>query len=139
MFQGWRFSLARREWRVRFSSGPLLLTNLLRFMEQKIYQCGFYVMIGLILGVVLSFSIFRRPMHIINPVTTDTIVVSDTQAYRQFGNSVVVPLMTDVAGLIVDKLKELFDLKYLSETDYEEKKKKIFMKYEYRKVFHLSA
>jgi DNA (cytosine-5)-methyltransferase 1 len=34
-------------------------------------------------------------------------VVSDTQAYRQFGNSVVVPLMTDVAGMIVDKLKEL--------------------------------
>jgi len=79
MFQGWRFSLARREWRVRFSSSPPLLTNLLRFMEQKIYQCGFYVMIGLILGVVISLSVFRRPMHIINPVTTDTIVVTDTQ------------------------------------------------------------
>lgn len=38
---------------------------------------------------------------------TFKIVVSDTQAYRQFGNSVVVPLMTDVAGMIVDKLKEL--------------------------------
>ena len=38
---------------------------------------------------------------------TFKIVVSDTQAYRQFGNSVVVPLMTDVAGLIVDKLREL--------------------------------
>ncbi len=38
---------------------------------------------------------------------TFKIVVSDTQAYRQFGNSVVVPLMTDVAGLIVKKLKEL--------------------------------
>lgn len=35
------------------------------------------------------------------------IVVSDTQAYRQFGNSVVVPLMTDVARLIVEKIKEL--------------------------------
>ncbi len=35
------------------------------------------------------------------------IVVSDTQAYKQFGNSVVVPLMTDVAGLIVEKLKRL--------------------------------
>ena len=35
------------------------------------------------------------------------IPVSDTQAYRQFGNSVVVPLMTNVAGLIVDKLNEL--------------------------------
>ena len=23
MYQGWRFSLARREWRVRFPSGPL--------------------------------------------------------------------------------------------------------------------
>lgn len=37
------------------------------------------------------------------------IVVSDTRAYQQFGNSVVVPLMTDVAGLIVNKIKELDD------------------------------
>ena len=35
------------------------------------------------------------------------IVVSDTQAYRQFGNSVVVPLMADVASLVVKKLDEL--------------------------------
>ena len=38
---------------------------------------------------------------------TFKIVVSDTQAYKQFGNSVVVPLMTDVAGLILEKLREL--------------------------------
>ena len=36
-----------------------------------------------------------------------TIPVSDTQAYRQFGNSVVVPLMANVAALIVDKLNDL--------------------------------
>lgn len=35
------------------------------------------------------------------------IVVSDTQAYRQFGNSVVVPLMENVAGLVVAKMKAL--------------------------------
>ena len=35
------------------------------------------------------------------------IVVSDTQAYRQFGNSVVVPLMQAVAGLVVAKLDDL--------------------------------
>lgn len=35
------------------------------------------------------------------------IPVSDTQAYRQFGNSVVVPLMSDVAKLVCDKLIEL--------------------------------
>lgn len=40
------------------------------------------------------------------------IVVSDTQAYKQFGNSVVVPLMTDVAGLIVKKIDELEGKKY---------------------------
>lgn len=38
---------------------------------------------------------------------TFKIPVSDTQAYRQFGNSVVVPLMSDIAGLIIAKLKEL--------------------------------
>lgn len=35
------------------------------------------------------------------------IPVSDTQAYRQFGNSVVVPLMQNVALLIVDNIKEM--------------------------------
>lgn len=35
------------------------------------------------------------------------IPVSDTQAYRQFGNSVVVPLMADVARLVVRQLSEL--------------------------------
>ena len=34
------------------------------------------------------------------------IPVSDTQAYRQFGNSVVVPLISEVAKLIVKKLKK---------------------------------
>ena len=35
------------------------------------------------------------------------IIVSDTQAYKQFGNAVVVPLIEDVAGLLVRKMKEL--------------------------------
>lgn len=35
------------------------------------------------------------------------IVVSDTSAYKQFGNSVVVPLMTEVARLVTLRLKEL--------------------------------
>lgn len=38
---------------------------------------------------------------------TFKIPVSDTQAYRQFGNSVVVPLMTEVAGLVVQKLEAM--------------------------------
>lgn len=40
---------------------------------------------------------------------TFKIPVSDTQAYKQFGNSVVVPLMSDVARLIISKLQELDD------------------------------
>ncbi|WP_340139249.1 DNA (cytosine-5-)-methyltransferase [Faecalibaculum rodentium] len=36
-----------------------------------------------------------------------SIPVSDTQAYRQFGNSVVVPLIGAVAALMTDKLQEL--------------------------------
>lgn len=35
------------------------------------------------------------------------IPVSDTQAYKQFGNSVVVPLMENVAKLVVEKMQEL--------------------------------
>lgn len=38
---------------------------------------------------------------------TFKIPVSDTQAYKQFGNSVVVPLITDVAGVLIKKLREL--------------------------------
>ena len=35
------------------------------------------------------------------------IPVSDGQAYKQFGNSVVVPLMANVASLVVKKIDEL--------------------------------
>lgn len=35
------------------------------------------------------------------------IVVSDTQAYKQFGNSVVVPVVEQIAGLIIDKMEEM--------------------------------
>lgn len=35
------------------------------------------------------------------------IPVSDTQAYRQFGNSVVVPLMANVAELVVEKINSM--------------------------------
>ena len=38
---------------------------------------------------------------------TFKIPVSDTQAYKQFGNSVVVPLMTEIAKLIVIHLEQL--------------------------------
>ena len=38
---------------------------------------------------------------------TFRIVVSDTQAYKQFGNSVVVPLMANVAGLVIEKIEAM--------------------------------
>lgn len=38
------------------------------------------------------------------------IVVSDTQAYKQFGNSVVVPLMRNVARLVVNKIEQLDEM-----------------------------
>lgn len=41
---------------------------------------------------------------------TFKIPVSDTQAYRQFGNSVVVPLVGDIAKLMVEKLERLEQL-----------------------------
>jgi DNA (cytosine-5)-methyltransferase 1 len=37
--------------------------------------------------------------------------VSDTQAYRQFGNSVSVPVVTEIAQLIIDKMKIIGALK----------------------------
>jgi len=46
---------------------------------------------------------------------TFRIVVSDTRAYQQFGNSVVVPLMSTVAKLIVKKLNELVEESEITE------------------------
>jgi DNA (cytosine-5)-methyltransferase 1 len=40
---------------------------------------------------------------------TYRIPVSDTQAYKQFGNSVVVPVITEVARMMVPHLKTLQD------------------------------
>ena len=51
---------------------------------------------------------------------TFKIPVSDTQAYMQFGNSVVVPLIENVAKLIVAKLEEL-DLKVESENELQKR------------------
>lgn len=46
---------------------------------------------------------------------TFKIPVSDTQAYRQFGNSVVVPLMENVAELVITKVHELDSKKELND------------------------
>lgn len=43
------------------------------------------------------------------------IVVSDTQAYKQFGNSVVVPLVQNVAELLIHKLDSLERLRRINE------------------------
>lgn len=51
------------------------------------------------------------------------IPVSDTQAYRQFGNSVVVPLMANVAGLVCAKMNEL-DQMAMKKTGAKEKASK---------------
>lgn len=48
---------------------------------------------------------------------TFKIPVSDTQAYKQFGNSVVVPLMAAVAKLVVGKLEELDDATVVPEAE----------------------
>lgn len=47
------------------------------------------------------------------------IPVSDTQAYKQFGNSVVVPLMADVAGLVVREMN------VMDEKSVESQKRKV--------------
>ena len=45
------------------------------------------------------------------------IPVSDTQAYRQFGNSVVVPLMSNVAELVAEKITKLDSMAESEQTD----------------------
>lgn len=47
------------------------------------------------------------------------IPVSDTQAYRQFGNSVVVPLMSNIARLVCTKINELDSVSKVAEVHAE--------------------
>jgi DNA (cytosine-5)-methyltransferase 1 len=49
---------------------------------------------------------------------TFKIQVSDTQAYKQFGNSVVVPLVMDIAREIVNALDNNFK-KIIESSDYK--------------------
>jgi DNA (cytosine-5)-methyltransferase 1 len=42
---------------------------------------------------------------------TFKIVVSDTQAYRQFGNSVVVPVVERIAKQVIESLKRPVDFR----------------------------
>lgn len=61
-------------------------------------------------GILLKWmkTVFLTTMCWLQGFSDDfKIVVSDTQAYKQFGNSVVVPLMADVAKLIVNRIREL--------------------------------
>ena len=37
------------------------------------------------------------------------IPVSDTQAYKQFGNSVVVPMMSEVARVMAPRIEQLIN------------------------------
>jgi len=48
---------------------------------------------------------------------TFKIPVSDTQAYRQFGNSIVIPVVTDIAKRVISVLG-----KYYGQTDKRTKK-----------------
>jgi len=48
---------------------------------------------------------------------TFKIPVSDTQAYRQFGNSVVVPLMAEIAKLVVAKIDEMEKAKTIAKLE----------------------
>ncbi len=52
------------------------------------------------------------------------ITVSDTRAYKQFGNSVVVPLVTAIAGLVVEKMKEMDAAQAAEEAETVEASKK---------------
>ena len=53
------------------------------------------------------------------------IPVSDTQAYKQFGNSIVVPVVELIAKQVIDVLNRIYgqDLKTKKKLEYVEDKK----------------
>lgn len=99
-----------------FGFGMPDFDGITRTLSARYYKDGSEILINRGLGVNPRRLTPRECARLQGFPDSFIISVSDTQAYRQFGNSVVVPLMSAIAGLIVNKLKELKDIDLRSRT-----------------------
>ena len=90
-----------------FGYGMPDLNGVSRTLSARYYKDGSEILINRGEGVIPRRLTPRECARLQGYPDDFKIVVSDTQAYKQFGNSVVVPLMSSVASLIVEKLNSL--------------------------------
>ena len=90
-----------------FGYGMPDLNGISRTLSARYYKDGSEILINRGEGAIPRRLTPRECARLQGYPDDFKIVVSDTQAYKQFGNSVVVPLMSSVASLIVEKLNSL--------------------------------
>ena len=104
-----------------FGYGMPDLHGISRALSARYYKDGSEILINRGEGEIPRRLTPRECARLQGFPDTFKIVVSDTQAYKQFGNSVVVPLMTAVAEIVVKKVEELDNRKTSSEQNGEER------------------
>ena len=90
-----------------FGFGMPDLNGVSRTLSARYYKDGSEILINQGEGMIPRRLTPRECARLQGYPEDFKIVVSDTSAYKQFGNSVVVPLMTEVAGLVTKKLEDL--------------------------------
>ena len=90
-----------------FGYGMPELDGVSRTLSARYYKDGSEILINQGVGQIPRRLTPRECARLQGYPEDFKIVVSDTSAYKQFGNSVVVPLMTEVAELVIHKLIEL--------------------------------
>lgn len=90
-----------------FGFGMPDINGISRTLSARYYKDGSEILINRGLGLNPRRLTPRECARLQGYPDSFKIVVSDTQAYKQFGNSVVVPLIAAVAKLIVEELDSL--------------------------------
>lgn len=90
-----------------FGFGLAPLDGVSRTLSARYYKDGSEILIEQGKGANPRRLTPRECARLMGYPDTFNIVVSDCQAYKQFGNSVVMPLMADVGRLITEKLEQL--------------------------------
>lgn len=99
-----------------FGYGLPDLNGVSRTLSARYYKDGSEILINRGDGLIPRRLTPRECARLQGYPDSFKIVVSDTQAYKQFGNSVVVPLMSAIAHLVVQKISELDNQKKTRKT-----------------------
>ena len=95
-----------------FGFGLVTERDIARTLSARYHKDGSEILIAQNGGRVPRRLTPRECARLMGYPETFKIVVSDTQAYRQFGNSVVVPIVTHIAQSVADALLQPVDYRH---------------------------